>query len=172
MAEHIELNKKTTAVLLIDMQSKFVADLHKSVRKQLLQKQTEIIRACVSLDILLIVCELQGGWSNYGTTIPELLNEVSDVRRLYQIKKTHNDAFVLTDLKAILEQESTASVVLMGLNRSYCVYQTAVSAAAYKYRVLTAEGLIADSSKVDKDAYSSEQWYQNNGVIVHSIAFS
>jgi len=165
------VDPKTLAVLLVDMQERFVCQLRKRDRNLIIPRQLEVIRLCAERDIPLVVLEylvwLQEEYEYFQEpTIPELFAEAQKVRRCKVVSKGRDDGFLETSLKATLESLGASHLLLMGVNAGGCVLATAGSAVKLGFRVITAGDLIANDrrpSKYDKGDKSAP-WYEKNGV--------
>jgi nicotinamidase-related amidase len=135
-----------SAALLIDMQEKFVRSLCLMDREMLVRSQTAVIRHCAAHDTPLIVLE----FVDYGKTISELRTEIEEVPRASFITKSSNNGFRKTGLEEMPEMRRADSLLLMGINASYCVLATAKCAVEKRYRVITAFDLIANGNDIDQ----------------------
>lgn len=150
----------TLAVIVVDMQSKFVDALDPIDKGLLLGSQMEVLGTCAKKDIPLFILEHR---CTRGGTIETLHEAIATVPRTKVIAKTHNDGFRDTTLQADLKKLGTKSLIFTGINASYCVMDTAFSALRLGYRMVTAENLIADATchaRLNK----SRQWYKENGI--------
>src|SRR3989344_3777510 len=77
------------AVVIVDMQTKFVKRLRSSVRTQTLSAQVRIIRLCVEMNIPLFVIEYFG----YGPTVCVLRREIGEVFQVSLFTKDASIAF-------------------------------------------------------------------------------
>jgi nicotinamidase-related amidase len=137
------------AVLLVDMQVNFVKHLSPRNLARLMEAQTRIIRECANRNIPLIVLELAG----YGRTAKELRDEIEKVPRVICLRKEFNGGFKYTGLHRRLQKLGIRSLVIMGMNASYCVSSTVATAIRLKYRIVTTNDLVADSEAVSSRIY-------------------
>ena len=154
-----------TVALLIDMQDEFVRDIADETRAKMIARQAQVIQTCAEKDIPLIVLEYEGS----GKTIPVLLCEIAKVPRTVTIIKEHNDGFRRTKLHKILRTFGARELVLMGVYASFCVRETAASAVAKRYGVVTADDVVADS-EYRSNMEKSRGWYEANGRFLDSLA--
>ena len=157
-----------SAVLLIDMQEKFVGKLERGKKEQLVRAQSAVIRHCAAVDTPLIVLE----YEKYGPTIEELQAVIRNVPRVTVITKSKDNGFLGTDLHHTLDALGTQSFLITGINASCCVLETAHNAITKGYRILTAEDLIADSVSLNNyySGWHPENWYRHNGVMLPNSA--
>ena len=154
--------KPTVGVVavLIDMQPEFVKNMRDGEREQVITEQCHLIRECVEQDIPLVVLEYGGS----GPTIEILAAEISKVKRKVVVTKYDDDGFYTTRLNQVLIEFSAKQLILMGVNASYCVLATAISAVRFGYEIITSRCLIADA-KYHSPGKSSE-WYLRNGTLL------
>lgn len=140
----------TLAVVLVDMQGMYVDRLLSEVRGKIINAQKKIIEACADKDIPLIILEYNRCSDcdhEYEKTTASLSHLVELVPRTVKIKKRNKDGFEGTDLDKILKNFCAETLILMGIYANACVRKTAESALSLKkYRIITAENLIADSN--------------------------
>ena len=146
------------AVLLIDMQDHFVRQLDTVERARIIAGQCEIIRQCAARDIPLLVIELVG----FGETLDILKKDIEKVLRTIPITKSGGDAFYGSDLEQELRSLARTTLILMGVNASCCVLDTAFTARALGFNVLTADNLIADDWRYHRE-WKRRDWYEKNG---------
>ena len=148
------------AVILVDMQDFFLKRISPSTKKDLITNQSKIIKVCSSRHIPLIVLEYEG--TGRGKTISALQKELNRAMPIV-IRKPHNSGFRDTDLASTLEELRVKKVVLMGINGSGCVQDTAMGALARGYAIATGRGVIATASKRDMNLATSKRWFLSNG---------
>jgi nicotinamidase-related amidase len=155
----------STAVL-IDMQQEFVSTLETKTRDELVAAQTAVIRHCVAKDVPLVVLM----YREQGAVIQELRLEIRKVPRIAVIVRDEYDGFYRTGLEQTLDMFGAESLLLMGINASCCVRQTAETALQKKFRIITASDLIADSSSVIGPTRGTEGWFKRKCVLVSHAA--
>ncbi len=150
------------------MQPKFVADLHPIDKGNLVGNQCDLLRVCAEKDIPLFILEHT---ITTGGTIDEVSVAAEKVPRAKVIRKEENDGFFRTTLRADLKALGTRSVILTGINASFCVLDTAFSALRFGHRIITAENLIADGVP-GVNLKKMRSWYKANGTFFPgSISF-
>jgi len=152
------------AALLVDMQRFFLRDLEVGVEASLIAAQKEIIRYCAQADIPLFVLE----YNDEGRTIGELRHEIARVPQTKTIIKKHDDGFKRTALDECLQEFSITHLLLMGVNASFCVRDTARSALRRGYQIITADHLIANCKCDICDVLNKDrEWYQKKRNLPH-----
>lgn len=149
--------REKTAVVLIDMQEHFVCDLAPDTKEHIVMHQQTVLADCAKLDVPVVVLEFDG----YGSTLGVLEEGIQSIRRSARLKKSSNDGFSRAMLRERLEEFGATSLLLMGINASYCVLDTAKSAKRLGFNVVTSSALIADQKR---KAYKnlSQDWYRAN----------
>jgi nicotinamidase-related amidase len=160
----VKVSPPCMVVLLIDMQNYYTRYLAEATRKWIVAQQIQVVRTCAEKDVPLVILEYRG----CGRTIPVLLNEIAKVPRVVTIVKSHNDGFRGTRLHKVLRRFGAVELALMGINASSCVRDTADSAIAFDYRIVTADDVIADEAGCDGRG-KSRQWYEANGLFLKSL---
>lgn len=154
--------RASSVVLVIDMQMEFVKRLRRGESKRIIPNQISVLNQCRQLNIPIIVIE----YLDSGTTINKITS-VLDEDNTWYIKKGHDDAFYNTRLQHLLKQFRARNLLLMGICADCCVLETARSATANGYKIITSNEVIAGMSCHSKN--NSADWYQKNGVWVKSI---
>ncbi len=144
-------------VLLIDMQDRFVQGLAREGAAKIISHQVKVLDYCREHDVPVFVLEFYG----CGETIHPLSDHVSRLRRKECIIKRYNDGFYDTLLSARLQAEEIKTLLLMGINASYCVKRTAAGAINNGFSIMTSGQLIADNRI--SEFGSAIKWYQRNG---------
>jgi nicotinamidase-related amidase len=128
------------AVLLIDMQKKFLENINPLETKVQINSQIEVLDCCAQYDIPLVIIEYNG----CGLTIKKLMKKAKKVQRQKSIIKSAANAFTKPELAIQLEEWNPTSICFMGVYASGCVWQTAGEAADKGYKIYSASPLIAD----------------------------
>ncbi|MBI4919040.1 cysteine hydrolase [archaeon] len=128
------------AILIIDMQSRYLRDIRLKETEILIASQIEVLSQCSSSNIPAILIEFEGA----SETIREIINAWEKVNRKNLIMKSSLNAFDKTRLDRILKDWNIDQVILGGVEASACVYSTAVGALTHKYSIGTSKDLIAD----------------------------
>ena len=109
------------AVLLVDMQPGFVKHLFPDEEETLLRNKKRLLVECSRFDVLVISLL----YKKYGKLITELRGAYNSVSRRINLVKPEDDGFSNPSLKSHLDNFNTKTVLLTGLNASYCVLDTA-----------------------------------------------
>lgn len=148
--------------LLIDMQSLILKHVPEYEQTKIIDNQIGVLGACSLMDVPLVVLELNPHL--LGETIESLKYQVKQVPRHIYVRRRYNDSFRDTDLDHQLKQFLATHLLLMGINASYCVKETAMSALERDYNIVTSEGLIGDATYRRK--YGSMLWFMSNGICI------
>ncbi len=154
-------NETGLAGLVIDMQPDFLEYIEEGEKEIMIQSQKEIIKKLSERGAPIIILE----YEHKGRTIKELRREINFSYNGILIKKKKNDGFERTKLHSLLKRNHSEHIILMGINASYCVKQTAMSAVARGYNIYTARELIRDKEKLrgrETDRFL-RRWYSDKG---------
>lgn len=160
------------AVVLVDMQTRFVDNLSPVKRDRIIKEQIKVIHFCAEMALPLFVLEYIG----YGQTIDLLKSEIEYVHQVTLLLKDLNDAFSEPRLDAKLADLLVNELIITGINASSCVFATARTAFAQGYEITTASTLMADGDHILNDKSRStvrdlefvERWYRRNTTLYHS----
>lgn len=152
------------AVILIDMQDGFLGALWGKKRDELIGAQVRVLEYCTKNDVPVFVLE----YRHHGKTVEELRRSLGRVPRVHTIPKSFDDGFDRTDLDQQLRAVGAGHLLLMGINASFCVYDTARSARKLGYSLITATSLILDvnTRMTMRRAY---RWYRVNGIMTDDV---
>jgi nicotinamidase-related amidase len=124
---------KKFAVLIIDMQTKFLESFREKTRKNLLLSQITVLEIARKYSIPIIVVE----YKNYGKTTEELSVFLDKIENVFYIQKKFDDAFKETALEDVLRGKGVEKIFLMGIYMDACVWQTAKTARRNGFTILT-----------------------------------
>jgi nicotinamidase-related amidase len=144
-------------VLLIDMQPRFLRRLSATKEDSLLRSQRNVLEYCEKSDVPLAVLE----YKRADETHPRLVEPIARVPRRIKIVKSHDDGFNKTELGRTLDEWDPEYLILMGLNASACVLETARTAADRGFQLATAADLIGDGYVHWGNGV--RRWYLENG---------
>jgi len=145
------------ALLVIDMQRYFVSHLAPEEAAREIPNQIEVIRAAQRNDIPVFVLQYLG----CGPTIEPLMDVISG-SEYHLVIKAADDGFPYTNLDELLKEGGVGTLVLAGINASFCVLSTARGAVERGYDIVTSPEIIGDSPQY-ADRNESAGWYQANG---------
>lgn len=147
-------------VLLIDMQDFFVQHIADKDAYEMIRRQVDVLDYCRRHDVPVFFLEFLG----FKKTIEILSNKAAKLRKYKSVIKRSDDGFEKTDLAAQLHAEGVRKVMLMGINASYCVKNTAAGAINNGFSIMTSRQLIADEGSCPtKEFEISIGWYKKNG---------
>ncbi len=154
-----KIDLRGLCVLLIDMQDKFVEKNYRKMR--IVPNQVRILEFCNANLVPIVIFEYAG----FGKTIENIRSVVENRsgNNIHFLEKKYNDAFYNTKLDSLLETLKTKTILIMGINAGFCVYETTQSALFKGYQVVTSRDLIAGyRSKKHKSPCTGAYWYQKN----------
>ncbi|MEK6863527.1 MAG: isochorismatase family protein [Nanoarchaeota archaeon] len=163
MGEALATPPRDLGVLLIDMQDFFVQHIVNEDLNKMVAHQARVLNYCREYDIPVFVLEFYG----CGNTIKILSDKIDVLQRKERITKRCDDGFENTILAAQLHAEGVRNVMLMGINASYCVRDTAAGAVNNRFSVMTSRQLIADPCyNIEKTLKfeKSIKWYEKRGL--------
>jgi nicotinamidase-related amidase len=146
-----------SAVLLIDMQPKYLQLLSYQQQRALEREQLHVLDYCTHRDVPVALIEYNAS----GTTLPRLLGAVRAVPRKGFYEKWQPDAFSVQGLERQLNEWDCNRVFLMGVFASQCIRTTALSAAQLGFTVGTQPSVIAEQPPEDLTDILDEfsQWH-------------
>lgn len=151
------------AVVLVDMQPKFVEGIHHEDLKLIIGKQLRVIELCYVYNIPLVILEYRGN----GRTIKKLRQAAQKVPNLIYVVKSRNNGFSGTNLTGILSDLAVEKILLMGICACYCVQATAEAALEKGFKIATSGELIASPARERR--YRNIGWYRKNGLYHHKL---
>jgi len=151
-------NNDGLALILIDMQSNFL----NTRKEKIVPNQVEVIKFFKEHNIPLIIIESVGCGAMHGDLQQEIARFPKKLIRTFS--KYDHDGFTNQQLHAYLVKNSIKKLLLMGVNGCVCVYETAVSALMYGYKIITSRDLL---DGFYKNCYSGVgfSWYKENGIL-------
>lgn len=110
---------KNTAVFLVDMQTKEVADLSKKQQRRIIPNIKNVLAFCAHHDVLVVHAQ----WENRGTCVPELQETLKEIPRSIEIVRGGHRVIknARTDLDAHMRAVGIAHVFVMGVHMAGCV---------------------------------------------------
>ena len=176
-----KLEMDNLAVLVVDMQDYFLRGSflermgeHTSEIEEELPYQLEILKAAKSKQLPIFVVEYADDWNTrYGATTEKIQRELQSYQGVQTLKKSTDDAFESTDLVQRLDEKRVQRLIIMGVNASSCVLETAVSAEDYGFEILTSRQVISDVQFPERvkqipeyEEYGeSAEWYRKYGTL-------
>ena len=153
------------AVVLVDMQDFFLEKFDKEKVKELILNQNKVLELCGVNKIPLIVLEYRGR----GKTISALQKCIKKITDVCVVIKENNSGFRDTNLDKLLKNKGVKKIILMGINGSGCVQDTAIGALKRGYKIMTSKGVIASNTMRDANLATSKKWYSKNGKFFESV---
>lgn len=148
------------AVILVDMQKRFIENLRHGEANRIIPKQLAVLKYCLSANTPIIVLEFKA--FEYGATIEILLEEAKKNPNFYLISKYWHSGFEETDLDNYLKLIGAKNFFLMGINADFCVRSTARDAIRIGYKIITSNEVISGQSHHRSDNNSDPVFFCNN----------
>jgi nicotinamidase-related amidase len=143
--------KPNTALIIIDSQYTFLHDINRYELETESDNQVEVIKFAKKNNFPIYVFEIEGK----GKTRKKLREELVNYK---PITKPHSSAFNKTNLDKLLKDQEIKNVILMGLNASICVLQSAQDANQKDYKVLISPDIIQDATYLAGKNESLEEY--------------
>lgn len=146
-------------VFLIDMQSGFIKNDAQKI--DIVSNQMLVLEFCITKLIPVVVFE----YLDQGRTIRNITRLLKNKNNgsIYFLEKIYDDAFLNPVTDKILKAYDIDTILLMGVNASYCVYETAKTALAKGYCVATSADLIAGYNSKRPEC-RGPSWYKKNTI--------
>lgn len=179
----VELNAKTTAVIVIDMQNDFVHEKGKlfvgQKVKEIVPRIKELLKKARNSGALIVYTQdwhmeedpefpIWGAHAIADTWGSEIVDELKPEKNDLIIKKLRYDAFFGTSLDHILRIKGISNVVITGTVSNICVLHTAGSAALNLYKVYLPVDCIAAITDFDQLATLRQVTFLYKGVLTRS----
>jgi nicotinamidase-related amidase len=149
--------KGSIALILVDMQTKFVKKLREGEASRIIPNQLAVIEHCNRANIPIIVLELRK--REFGKTIRTLTSAAKKNPRFLLIEKEYDSGFNETALYSYLKSLDIKRLFIIGINTDYCVKATASDAIKLGYEILTSNQVISGQSGHRED--NSIRWFKS-----------
>ena len=147
-------NNYNFGIILVDMQPSFLKHIDPQEKKQLIQRQREVLTLAKRYDIPTLVFEFDG----QGETISELEQIIADIPRTKTFTKERDDGFEIYHgpknfepdyyPSDWLQAQGVDAVYMMGINGFACVQETADSAKdLFHLQIATSNDVIASGTE-------------------------
>ena len=147
MPTAIALDRKTTALAIIDVQEKLAPAMDAGLMKQAVQNIGRLLTAAKLLELPALVSEQYP--EGLGPTVAAIAEHLGDVPRL---PKLEFDAMKNAAFAAKLGATKAKAVILAGIETHICVLQTAASLLARGYDVWVARDAVASRTQTNMEA--------------------
>jgi nicotinamidase-related amidase len=148
-------NNNGLALMLIDMQYNFL----NTRKEKIIPNQVKVIKFFKEHNIPLIIIESAGCGAIHSDLEQEIARFPKKLIRTFS--KYDHGGFTNQQLHAYLAKNSIKKLLLMGVNGCVCVYETAVSALMYGYKIITSRDLLHGFYK----SGVGFSWYEENGIL-------
>jgi nicotinamidase-related amidase len=154
------INGKLAAVV-VDMQPVYLCGITDKEKKREIPKLLKTLDFCHENEIPIFVLEIDGG----GETLDVIKEKLNDYGATY-ITKEGTSGFDGTDFELQLKKAQARSLILMGINASVCVKNTAEDALDLGFGICTSKQIIAEPPVWHRGykTYESISWFTRNGV--------
>lgn len=160
---------ESSALIIVDMQMFFLKNFKSDSLQNLIDNQTIILNYFVKNKLPICFLEYKAGGILRGTTIPAL-RKLANGASSHVIIKENNSGFIGTNLDTHLKALGVKNLILMGVNANGCVQDTAMSALRRGYKVITAEGVTASSSRRDLSfSTNNKNWYLKHTLLSANV---
>jgi nicotinamidase-related amidase len=164
MVKHKSLDSRNLAILLIDMQERFLEYYSKKEVNSLVKAQEGVLDMCAVKNIPVAIIET----FPFGETINPLKNKIKSIPRNKLFSKESLNGFDNPNLQYKLRKWQTKNIFLMGVYASQCVMETALGALKNKkMHIFTSEDVI--DCFPDYGGYESKvRWYNKKGMLFNT----
>lgn len=131
--------------VVVDMMQYYLSHHDKEKAEEMIGSQLKVIDFLNQMNYPIAVLE----YDERGTTIDRVAEEVEKNKRHAYFLKQCNDGFLDTNLFDKLRKWQSNHLIMMGINASYCVFETAQSGSQYGFQISTAKDLIRDMDSKD-----------------------
>ena len=159
------MDKKKTAILVVDMLNDFVTGALKCDRGlSIVAKTSELLDGARKLGVPVIFCndahikgidhelKLWGDHAIAGTKGAEVIPELHLSNKDYVVPKRRYSGFFHTDLDLLLKELGVDTVIMTGLHTHMCVRHTSADAYCLGYNVVVAEDATNSFTKEDYES--------------------
>lgn len=127
--------------LVVDMQQKFLDNHDADAVRKIVDGQIGVLDYCSKEGVPVFFLE----YNRHGGTIDDL-KVVAESCDVEYVRKDYNDGFYNSTLKWRLRMKGRDHLLLMGVNKSICVSETAQGALENGFRFSTSDDLLSDSN--------------------------
>ena len=166
------------ALLIIDMQDTYLNGVETEKLNKLVSAQLNFLfnPLIKNMDIFLIEYKNEGKTADY---IMDSLKKIKSNIKDYTFQKESPNAFGNQDLYYALEQLKKKNLIVMGVNATGCVLETARNALYYKFKVFTSDDLIEDEGWIRGEGFSNPKlgfypqetsYFENYKLLLNAIS--
>ena len=141
MAGQLTIDKKKTAVLIMDNQNRMLNELSETARKEILEKANSILAKARKDNIPVIYIEVRGGERTPEMEIhPGVTPKAGEV----VLTKKRTGPFTTTNLNEVLKKLGADTLVLFGIATQGCVLTTVRCGADLDYKLVVVSDCCAN----------------------------
>jgi isochorismate hydrolase len=158
----ISENVNNVAVLVVDMQDHYLADVAEEELAEEQPYQIKVLEYCNKNNIPVFILEYEGR----GKTTEIIRDNISDSCLADSVTKSYSNGFYKTNLEEKLEKANIGTVLLMGVYGSRCVKGTALGALESNFNIMTSKQLIAEDAS-ELGLFTDDEiieWYERRGI--------
>ena len=141
MAEQLSIDRKKTAVLIMDYQNRQLSGFSEAFQKEIISRANKVMDKARQTGIPVIYVEVQRGERTPETAIH---SGVTPKHGESVLTKHSVGPFATTNLDEILKKQDNKTLVLMGISTSGCVLSTVRWAADIGYQLIVLSDCCAD----------------------------
>ncbi|MFY9813576.1 MAG: cysteine hydrolase [Dehalococcoidales bacterium] len=163
MAGQLTIDKKKTAVLIMDYQNRMLNELSEPARKEILEKANSILAKARKDDIPVIYIEVRGG---ERTPEMEIHPGVTPRSGEVVLTKKRTGPFTTTNLNEVLKKFGADTLVLFGIATQGCVLTTVRCGADLDYKLVVVSDCCANPPSEEVNRILMEKVFPGQASVV------
>ena len=163
MAGQLTIDKKKTAVLIMDYQNRMLNELSEPARKEILEKANSILAKARKDDIPVIYIEVRGG---ERTPEMEIHPDVTPRSGEVVLTKKRTGPFTTTNLNEVLKKFGADTLVLFGIATQGCVLTTVRCGADLDYKLVVVSDCCANPPSEEVNRILMEKVFPGQASVV------
>jgi nicotinamidase-related amidase len=157
--------KHSSAIILVDVQPYFYNTLTEQDREKITQPIIDMINYCKNTGTMFACVE---SMYHDDSTVDVFNNVINTLpNRVPTYVKDSDNAFETGPLAELMKYNNIAETIIMGMNASKCVYETMIGARLNRFKVATAQNLIADQKYFSSNYEKVRERYENRKIRVY-----
>ena len=163
MAGQLTIDKKKTAVLIMDYQNRMLNELSETARKEILEKANAILAKARKNKIPVIYIEVRGGERTPEMEIhPGVTPKAGEV----VLTKKRTGPFTTTNLNEVLKNLGADTLVLFGIATQGCVLTTVRCGADMDYKLVVVSDCCANPPSEEVNRILMEKVFPGQASVV------
>jgi len=163
MAGQLTIDKKKTAVLIMDYQNRMLNELSEPARKEILEKANSILAKARKDGIPVIYIEVRGG---ERTPEMEIHPDVTPRSGEVVLTKKRTGPFTTTNLNEVLKKFGADTLVLFGIATQGCVLTTVRCGADLDYKLVVVSDCCANPPSEEVNRILMEKVFPGQASVV------